>query len=110
MNVPTQNIPSTIIHYKQKEEQKPKACGAQPPQRIMTDNPVFDSNQGDTKLQPSSKHHPVQKQTKYHQKLDEVQLSLIIDLLLHGAKWQGSTPQEEWHRMRYQDQSMLMLG
>jgi hypothetical protein len=76
----------------------------------MTDNPVYDSNQGDTKLQPSSKYHPVQKQTKYHQKLDEVQLSLIIVLLLHGAKWQGSTPQEECHRMRYQVQSMLKLG
>jgi hypothetical protein len=75
----------------------------------MTDNPVFNSNQGDTKLQPSSKHHPEQKQTKYHQKLDEVQLTLIINLLLHGARWQGSTPQEECHRMRNQAQPMLKL-
>jgi hypothetical protein len=104
MNVPTQNIPSTTIHCKQKLKLKSKACGAQPPQRNKAENPVFNSNHGDTNLLPGTKNHPVQKQTKNHQKLDEIQLSLIIDLLLHGARWQGSTPQEECHRMRNQDQ------
>jgi hypothetical protein len=51
----------------------------------------------------------VQKQTKYHRELKEVLLSRIIDLPLHEAKWQGSTPKEERHRKRYQGQPRLKL-
>jgi hypothetical protein len=35
--------------------------------------------------------------------------SLIIDLPLHEAMWQGSTPKEEHHRRRYQGQPRLGL-
>jgi hypothetical protein len=39
-----------IIHCNQKEKQKLKDCGAQPPQGDKSESPEFNSQQEDTKL------------------------------------------------------------